>query len=177
MTKNRQRRRSSTTSTTSVTYDSDDADTYSTSLYARRNSLTVTPSVRRTSLTAAQHRRHSTSSILDSSRSPQQQHRRGSLPTTKERLCAFLRMGSASHHQNSHSQPTGVTQQRHRPTPPQLPSQYTYCEEPTAEYDNRPRPLRNLFARRRRSSENHRANAKHELLVTFAMGKVLLMND
>lgn len=149
-------------------YTDRDDDTYSNSLYARRNSLMATPTVRRNSLSISRPRRHSMSAIENNTR----QHRRGSITATKDRLCSLLHIGGSHAHQ--HQQAQKPQQQPKKSLPP--PSQYTYYQEEPADYDNR-RPLRDFFTRRRRASEVNRSSAKNELLVSLALGKGLMFSD
>lgn len=155
--------------TSASRYTERDDDTYSNSLYTRRNSLMATPTVRRNSLSISRPRRHSMSTIENSTR----QHRRGSLTATKDRLCSLLHIGGSHAHQHEQAQKP-QQQQPKKSLPP--PSQYTYYQEEPADYDNR-RPLRDFFTRRRRASEVNRSSAKNELLVSLALGKGLMFSD
>ena len=159
----KQRRASATITTTRN--DDGDSDTYSNSLYARRNSLMAKPTVPRN----VARRRHSMSTVED---------KHGGHLTAKEKVCAFLHIGNR-HHQNQQQQQHPHPQQsqkqiQQKKQPPA--SQYTYYQEPP-DSDNRHNPLRQFFNRRRRHSDSTRANAKNELLVAFALGKGLMLND
>ena len=192
------RRRSSTTTTRTTTHPTssssralhhgddekdDDDDTYCNSLYARRNSLMATPTVRRNSMSVVlRPRRHSMSS-MEHTGSTTKPTRRGSLTATRDQLCSWLHIGGNQQDPSVHTPKNNAQPQSHKkslppPLPPQ-PSQYTYYQEAEApaDCDNR-RPVRDFFTRRRRTSElNNRANAKHELLVSFALGKGLWFSD
>jgi len=153
--------------------DDDEEDTYSTSLYARRNSLMVanptvpciapTPTTQCDRQRCRHHRRRHSMSTAEERQSV----------TAKQRMQVLFHIrGTAEARTTRESITTKQQQQKKR----QPASQYTYYQEP-AECDNRRNPIQSMFhniRRRVRHSNSARQTAKNELCVSAALARGML---